>query len=194
MKNKYVLVSLICALTHLIGRAQCPATWNFVSPTNDFNSVLGYYESSLSITASNKVIGTSRITYDADVLVKLKPDVDPANPSAGGFKAKTSTFFKAIIDGCGGITKTKEIPKSSINLRIAPNPTSGILTFEVPSMANTSMRYRITDLTGRLIVEKYITMNSSRQTIETTTLHTGLYFLQVISEEKVIAVEPFVKQ
>jgi Secretion system C-terminal sorting domain len=193
MKNKYALVSLFLALTHFTIRAQCPLSWVFVSPTNDYTNVNGYYEASQSITANNKVTGTSRITYDAGVFVKLLA-YHPTTLNPDGFKAQTAVFFKAIIDGCGGIVKTKDVTLQGINLHVTPNPTSEIFTFELPSTAISSVSFRITDLLGRLMVEKQADRGSLIQTVEAATFQKGIYFLQVISEGKVVAMEKFVKQ
>lgn len=193
MKNRYALVSLLLALTHITIRAQCPLSWVFVSPTNDYTNVNGYFEASQSITANNKVTGTSRITYDAGVFVKLLA-YHPTTLNPDGFKAQTAVYFKAIIDGCGGIVKTKEVALQGINLHVTPNPISDIFTFELPSIAIASISFRITDLSGRLIIEKQADRSSLIQTVEAASFLKGIYFLQVISEGKVVAIEKLVKQ
>ncbi len=172
----------------------CPSMLTYVAPINNYNNVNGYYEASQKIIASNKVTGTSRITYDAGVFVKLTPTLDPANLLAGGFKVQTAGFFKALIEGCQRSTKTVETAHNKLSIRIFPNPTSGIFTIELPSIANTGMSFRITDLTGRLILEKQAEKGSQLQTIEAAILKEGLYFLQVLSDGKVMGVEKFVKQ
>lgn len=79
-------------------------------------------------------------------------------------------------------------------MRIFPNPNAG--TFEValqhPTPKNST--FRITDLTGRSLLVQPAEPGSSRQTLRAYALPNGLYFLQVVSEGRVIAVERFVKQ
>ena len=83
---------------------------------------------------------------------------------------------------------------NTYNLRIYPNPNAGSFTIELPEPANASMSFRITDLTGRLVLEKQADAGSEQQYIQANMLANGLYFLQVIAEGRVVAIEKFVKQ
>lgn len=191
MKNRTLLVGLFFALGHLTAGAQndCPDTRSFASTANDFNNVNHNYEASHSIEASNHVTGTSIITYDAGIYVKLKPH--PSTPNSEGFKVKTSGFFKAIIDGCS-VSATN--PDRAINLRIFPNPNAGNFSVELPDAATPGMAFRIIGLTGQVLREQPLHTGVTIQTVEANELSAGLYFLQIISEAKVLAVEKFVKE
>jgi Secretion system C-terminal sorting domain len=191
MKNRTLLLGLFFALGHLTAGAQndCPPARSFASTANDFNNVNHHYEASQTIEASNHVTGTSIITYDAGVYVKLKPH--PSTPNSDGFKVKTSGFFKAIIDGCS-VSATN--PVNAINLRIFPNPNAGNFSVELPEAAEPGMVFRIINLTGQVLQEQQIQTGVTTQAVEANELPAGLYFLQIVSEGKVLAEQKFVKQ
>ena len=84
--------------------------------------------------------------------------------------------------------------KNSQILRIYPNPNPGTFSVELPEPAKPEMMFRITDLAGRLVQEQATEPGSKQQTVQAGLLPPGLYFLQVVSEGKVLAVEKFVKE
>ncbi len=77
---------------------------------------------------------------------------------------------------------------------IYPNPTAGEFTVELPEPASSGMFFRITDLTGRIVMEKQTATGAVRQTVQASALPGGLYFLQVIADGEVLAVQRWVKQ
>jgi Concanavalin A-like lectin/glucanases superfamily/Secretion system C-terminal sorting domain/HYR domain/PKD domain len=81
-----------------------------------------------------------------------------------------------------------------MRLSIFPNPNTGIFTVELPEMATPSLTFRITDLAGKVVLEKRAEVGKATQTLETALLPDGLYFLQVLSEGKILGVNKFVKQ
>lgn len=85
-------------------------------------------------------------------------------------------------------------PKPGFAILIFPNPNTGRFTVELPAPANLGMHFRITDLTGRVLQERHTETGSARQFVQAGSLPNGLYFLQVVSEGKVLAVGKFVKQ
>ena len=89
-----------------------------------------------------------------------------------------------------GIDQTSLLKK----IHIFPNPNLGVFTVELPTPATSNMKLRVTDLTGRLLLEKQTEEGNSIQTVKASTLPDGLYFIQVVSEGKVVAMEKFVKQ
>jgi hypothetical protein len=64
-----------------------------VSPANDYNAVVITKESSLTITASNKITGASNVTYRSNKSITLLPDTN-------GFTVENGAVFKAEIGGC----------------------------------------------------------------------------------------------
>ena len=91
-----------------------------------------------------------------------------------------------LVSGVGDIGKTQ--------IGLFPNPNTGIFTVELPEAATSSITLRVTDLLGRVLLDKKADIGKQIQTIQSATLTDGLYFLQVLSEGKVIAIEKFVKQ
>jgi hypothetical protein len=108
-----------------------------------------------------------------------------------------STFSQILIQNfCmkgEGKVPTKNVNESLV-LRIFPNPNTGSFTVELPVLATSGMKLQITDLAGRLVMEKATDSGLQQQQVETGNLPNGLYFLHVIANGKTIAVEKFVKQ
>lgn len=79
-------------------------------------------------------------------------------------------------------------------IRIFPNPNNGHFTIELQNVISSDMIFRIVDLTGRKILEKLGDQILQTKTIDTSILDSGLYFLQVVSKGKILAVEKLIKQ
>jgi hypothetical protein len=79
-------------------------------------------------------------------------------------------------------------------IRIVPNPNNGQFSIELPLAATKGMKFQIIDLIGKLLLEKQPEIGSENQTINAEMLPQGLYFLKLIADGKIIAVEKFVKQ
>ena len=80
------------------------------------------------------------------------------------------------------------------SVRLFPNPNVGRFTVDLLQPATAEMALGITDQSGRLLLEKYVEPGSQIQMVNAETLPAGLYFLQVVSGGKVMAIEKFVKQ
>ncbi len=91
-------------------------------------------------------------------------------------------------------TKTIDFSNDRTSIRIFPNPNPGTFTLELSKPASASMTFRVTDLIGRVVLEKPIEKGSTQQTVSANGLSEGLYFLHIVSEGKVVAIEKFVKQ
>ncbi len=83
---------------------------------------------------------------------------------------------------------------SEIALRIFPNPNTGAFTVALPEPAPPGMRFRLLDLTGRLVLEMPAETGIASQSVNAVKLPSGLYLLQVISDHRVLAVKRFVKE
>ncbi|MDO8366252.1 MAG: YCF48-related protein [Saprospiraceae bacterium] len=75
-----------------------------------------------------------------------------------------------------------------------PNPNAGTFSVELPEPAKNGTKFQVTDLAGRLLQEQNTEPGRTQQTIRAGELPSGLYFLQVISEGRVIAIDKFMKQ
>lgn len=85
-------------------------------------------------------------------------------------------------------------PQQLAQIRIFPNPNAGSFQVSLPQVAGPGTIFRVTDLTGRLVLESKALAGTALQTVDARDLAAGLYFLQVVSDGKVLGVEKFVKQ
>lgn len=91
-------------------------------------------------------------------------------------------------------SSTNAFDNKAINVfKIYPNPTNDYLNIEMQEPARSGLTFRISDLTGRNVLEKQTVTGSQIQNIDARNLSSGFYFLQVISDGKVIAVEKVMK-
>jgi hypothetical protein len=127
------------------------------------------------------------------LLLRLEVFVTNAIGSNQGGGATRSTIQIDNICVDGQLVSVKN-PAGPISLRIFPNPNPGTFTVELPEPAKPGTSFRITDLTGRLVKEQKTEPGSAQQMVSAEALPAGLYFLQVVSEGKVLAIEKFVKQ
>ncbi|MFN0176036.1 MAG: T9SS type A sorting domain-containing protein [Saprospiraceae bacterium] len=149
----------------------------------------GYGNATLSVFACSPP--TNYVANNADC-----NDMNAAiNPVA------TEICNNGIDDNCNGLIDLDCDPSSSIatialpaHIRIFPNPNPGTFTVEMPEPAKPGTKFRITDLAGRLVQEQKTEPGSTQQTVRAGALPSGMYFLQVVSEGRVLAVEKFVKQ
>ncbi len=92
-----------------------------------------------------------------------------------------------IVSGLGEV-------RNKIQLSVYPNPNSGNFNVELPQSATTGMSLRVTDLAGRLVLEKQTQTGDILQTVQAENLPGGMYLLQVIEKGRIVGVEKFVKQ
>jgi len=78
--------------------------------------------------------------------------------------------------------------------RIFPNPNPGTFHIELSAPAQPGLVFRIVGLTGQRLREQRMEIGTTMQTVQASDLPAGLYFLQVVAEGRVVAVEKFVKQ
>ncbi len=102
----------------------------------------------------------------------------------------TCTFTVTVLCNSG----TSNQGDSRVYITLQPNPTSATFTVTLPQPARPGMRLRITDLAGRMLQELETAPGTEQQTVQAGALPNGLYFLQVLENDKVIAMEKFVKQ
>jgi hypothetical protein len=109
----------------------------------------------------------------------------------GGVETRSTVY---IDNFCMDGTLVKTLEPLGRSLRIFPNPNPGTFGVEMPEPAKPGTTFRITDLTGRLIQQQKTEPGSTQQTVQAEALPGGLYFLQVLENGRVVAVEKFVKQ
>ena len=118
------------------------------------------------------------------------------NGSMDDVRVYNRVLNKCEIDSLCSIRIVSGVKDAADKIRIliTPNPTQGTFTVELPQPATSKMSFRITDLAGRLVLEKQTEVGHLVQNVEATKLADGLYFLQVVTEGRVVAIEKFVKQ
>jgi len=90
------------------------------------------------------------------------------------------------------LTSTEET--GILDFTMFPNPTSGIMTIMMHQKAKSEMYFRFTDIAGRTVLEIPAIQNTDIQELEIFGLSSGLYFLQVISNGKVVAIKKLIIQ
>ncbi len=84
-----------------------------------------------------------------------------------------STLMKLYI--CAGIEEANLLQ----NLKIYPNPNSGIFTIQKPSNLNQNLEIKILDMNSKLILEKTMTPNQAKFEIDISKYSDGIYYLQL---------------
>jgi hypothetical protein len=111
------------------------------------------------------------------------------------FVSESDTDERVRIDNiCITFTTSTKEDHGVTDFKIFPNPNNGTFKVELSNLAEKGMNLRVTDLTGRVLQEKTTEIGNKMQTIDAQQISEGLYFLQIISEGKVLAVKKFVKQ
>ncbi len=88
---------------------------------------------------------------------------------------------------------SKDINNSKWKVTIFPNPNNGTFNIELPSNASSDMMIRIIDLNGKLQMMSNCEMGNKRQSVDASSLVSGLYFLQVVQNGRVVSVNKFVQ-
>lgn len=123
----------------------------------------------------------------------LEPDTKIFNTAAIYFDFNPPIFTNAVETKVQEPVSVTPGPGLRWLASISPNPTTGDFSVELPLPATPDMAFRIVDLSGRFILEKQMTTGSMRQPVQAGVLPTGLYFLQVVSAGRVLAVEKLIK-
>lgn len=121
-----------------------------------------------------------------------------------GCTAQTTIFLAPLsprpVDGAGQSADEKSVAQRESSqvpwagsVLLFPNPNSGQFSVDLRQPAPAETLLGITDASGRLLLEKQVAENDSIHTVEAGNLSAGLYFLQVLSQGKVLAVSSFVK-
>ena len=176
-----------------------PAYWNPIRclslATLDLQPLeMGWYEAQIPFDISDWIAVDSCGDFDSSgVLVRPAVFVrNVLNSNQGG----TETFTVVHLDNLclDGTLVPVNDPGMKRRFRIFPNPNPGTFSVELPEAATPNMAFRVIGVTGQMVKEQSAQAGGSLQTVQVGDLPAGLYFLQVVSEGKVLAVEKFVKQ
>lgn len=109
-----------------------------------------------------------------------------------GSPLPTTSAEKAVFKAnCGAITGIEE-NKTIGTLRIYPNPSKGFSTLEIQETMK-NLTIKIINLTGQVIYQKDNIIDS-KNSIDLSNQAAGIYFVKIMSADKIYAVEKIVKQ
>ncbi|MBK7435753.1 MAG: T9SS type A sorting domain-containing protein [Saprospiraceae bacterium] len=97
---------------------------------------------------------------------------------------------KSIELNCRLIGSINPGIRPSVNdaIRVFPNPTSGLFIVELSEVPIEGTRMRVVNLAGQVMMERMAVTDIKVQSVNATSLPQGLYFIQVITSGKPIAV------
>jgi hypothetical protein len=89
------------------------------------------------------------------------------------------------------VTGTGE--KEKPDLRIYPNPTTGIANISFTGGSGNSLKVAVTDLNGRILLEENRnTTGSSPSRVDLSPLPNGVYFIHIIRDGKTLKTEKII--
>ncbi len=82
-----------------------------------------------------------------------------------------------------------------IQINAYPSPTNSVLNIDLSNIQNSRFIFEIYDLNGKLILSKNHQSNSLKENIslDVSSFENGIYFLQVVSENRIVLNRKFVK-
>ena len=133
--------------------------------------------------------------FDACGGVLVRPYIFVTNALSND-QGGVGTYSYAEIDNLciSGIVVAVEDPVQKQGIRIYPNPNSGQFTVEMPGPAKQGMSLRILGLAGEVLLTANAIPGLAMQKVEAMYLPQGMYFIQVVSEGRVLSTNKFVKQ
>jgi uncharacterized delta-60 repeat protein len=108
----------------------------------------------------------------------------------GGFSATTSNFMLARLD-LGLPLTVLENTTSQESVSVFPNPSNSYITIGKPKSKQEPFKYKITDVTGRVIQSDVSSYNDK---IEIIALKIGNYFIEITDKDNRIVTQKLLKQ
>ena len=96
--------------------------------------------------------------------------------------------FNTIVDECSSYVGVKENVIENTNFKIFPNPSTGLFNYELLDVNSVADNYKIEvyNSVGSIIKRYTINNNNLKGSIDLTEFSNGIYFLQIIKENKVV--------
>lgn len=156
------VASIPCA----IGQPEpaCIDTYVLDAAVTKAGTSIAYQAGSFIYTPVGKtysIEGYAGTTFKAGRRIELNP----------GFQVQAYGMFTATIEGC------KTSPISLGNIAVFPNPTTGLLTINSPTIINF---VRLTDMNSFTQIEK-LDVNANALDLDVSELKNGFYILEIIS-------------
>jgi len=80
------------------------------------------------------------------------------------------------VEHTSGITIQKQA-----GLHVYPNPADGIITFDYNLDNQTNATLRVTDITGKLVMDVALENTKGEKSINTSSMSNGIYYYQLLS-------------
>ena len=104
------------------------------------------------------------------------------------------TFSEVVIDNvCLDELVSTTSPTLERSIKVSPNPNSGEFVIELPHPASQKTTMQVISMTGELLFEKKAESGTDLQLIEAWHLPSGIYFLQIVENGRVMSIDKFVK-
>ena len=134
-------------------------------------------------------------TYTANGTYILSYIVSETDPATGEY-CNVNVFKDTVKIQCGPKLGFEPITRNDFDtkIRVFPNPNTGSFIVDLISPALPGTKLKVVGLTGQVLAEKIADLHKSTQTMNVQTLPSGLYFIQILVEGKLIKVEKFIKQ
>ena len=164
-----------------------------VSTTYDGATMAIYLNGNL--TAYKNLTGNIRTTTLAFMIGQMLPDITDYNFKGVIDEVKiydyalTPTTAKALYQQ--SLTAVETLHAASL-LRITPNPSSDFIKIEFPFKFNTKILLQVSDLLGKVYLDKTISDNSSNTNLDISALQNGFYILTAQAENQIVTTR-FVK-
>jgi len=165
----------------------------YVSTTYDGATMAIYLNGNL--TAYKNLTGNIRTTTLAFMMGQMLPDITDYNFKGVIDEVKiydyalTPTTAKALYQQ--SLTAVETLHAASL-LRITPNPSSDFIKIEFPFKFNTKILLQVSDLLGKVYLDKTISDNSSNTNLDISALQNGFYILTAQAENQIVTTR-FVK-
>ncbi len=97
------------------------------------------------------------------------------------------------IEFCTDETVSADYHEALRAIRIFPNPNTGDFTVDLDMPTITGSQIRVIDFSGKVVATKTIEQNNPLQKLQLESIPSGMYFLQIIDDGRILSVARFVK-
>ena len=140
-----------------------------------------------SITVTNVTVNNSSTTSNSATILEGESIM-----LGGALQTTAGTYVDSYMtaEGCDSIITTvlNVTPDGimygdKLNIKVYPNPSTGLFSLDLSGMKSEQVDYIITDNTGRIVKSEVNVLSSDVKNIDLSSAGDGVYFLQVRSED-----------
>jgi len=143
------------------------------------------FNSSLTLTQTGGIIATTTIYVHFEPTEIHSYSGDITHISSGASQVNVS-----LTGNCSTGISENEITNEEIN--IYPNPSKGMFKIDIKGHENSSLCVIVNDINGNIILKKLFN-NSVSNTIDLTGNSSGIYFLQITIDNKILTTQVVIK-